>query len=611
MMRHTAKGMGHDASEQPEFPLSTDRGDAWPWAAVPDSHRLPVASGFEPRISIIIPSLQQGSYLEEAIRSVLLQQYPNLELIVIDGGSTDESLEIIRRYSPWLSFWTSEPDRGQADAINKGLTHVTGEIFTWLNADDLLLPGSLDTVAESARKHPGSVLAGSVVYFSDDGKERVRRQARLDRDHLLQVWRSDRAEFHDQGLFYPTTLISRIGHLDASLSYTFDFEFLVRTTLVTDVTCIEQPLARFRLHESSKTGSQAVRFIDEEVEVIERYRDQMTDFDERAFVDFIAGAKLRRGVRSLGRGGMRLVIEAVRSRPIGAVRTSVLASSKRLLRFAAAGLEPLRRRVRLRTRIRQFSDDVSSLRYHGAVRYNLARYLLPRLKKGVTVRLTSPLSDHPLLCRAGTSDLEVFEHVFLQREYQCVDSCSHVQLIIDCGANVGYSAAYFLSRFPEARLIAVEPDRDNVALLLQNLAPWKDRVEICDAALWSHPTELVMVPEPYRDGLEWTRQVREPGPEEAGAIRAVDIPQLLRSSGQSRISILKIDIEGAEAVVFGDGRPEWLERVDHLVIELHDDSIFGNATQPFMRAIADEPFEITTAGELTVCRRDRSREEPQ
>ena len=100
-----------------------------------------------PRISIVTPSLNQGKYIERTIQSILGQKYPNLEYVIIDGGSKDNSVKIIKKYADKLTYWVSEPDKGQFDAINKGFMKTTGEIMTWLNSDDILMPGSLDFVA--------------------------------------------------------------------------------------------------------------------------------------------------------------------------------------------------------------------------------------------------------------------------------------------------------------------------------------------------------------------------------------------------------------------------------------------------------------------------------
>ena len=107
-----------------------------------------------PRISIVTPSYNQARFLEQSMRSILDQGYPNLEYIVMDGGSTDGSAEIIHRYAGWLAYWASEPDGGQADAIRHGFARATGEILAWVNSDDLLLPGSLGHVALQFCRHP-------------------------------------------------------------------------------------------------------------------------------------------------------------------------------------------------------------------------------------------------------------------------------------------------------------------------------------------------------------------------------------------------------------------------------------------------------------------------
>jgi len=216
----------------------------------------------------------------------------------------------------------------------------------------------------------------------------------------------------------------------------------------------------------------------------------------------------------------------------------------------------------------------------------------------------SGLAKHPLMCRAHTSDHFVFAQVFKDLAYASVPSAQQPDLIVDCGANVGYTAAYFLSRFDRCRVIALEPDRTNYRCLELNLAAYGERATCINGALWSHCTNLQIVAKDYRDGGHWSKQVEECATESRAPIPGFDIPAIMHQAAAERISILKIDIEGAEAVVFNHPNLEWLDRVDTMMIELHDDSIFGKSTPIFRRAIADRGFSIWREGEfVTVCNR--------
>jgi FkbM family methyltransferase len=191
----------------------------------------------------------------------------------------------------------------------------------------------------------------------------------------------------------------------------------------------------------------------------------------------------------------------------------------------------------------------------------------------------------------------------VEREYSCLDDVKSAGLIIDFGANVGYSSAYFLSRFPGSELIAVEPDPENLGLLCSNLSPFGDRARPLHTAVWSHPTRLAMEETKYRGGLEWSRQVRECTSASVVGLQAVDIASLLEGSKHDRISILKIDIEGAEAVEFSQNYESWIGRFDILVIEVHDDSNFGRASDVLARSIEGRGLEVSYHRELTVCKR--------
>src|SRR5947207_6789592 len=132
-----------------DLPAPPSGRKGWPWTeATPKAPEKSTPNFSWPRISIVTPSFNQGQFIEETIRSVLLQGYPNLEYIIIDGGSTDNTVGVIKKYEPWLAYWVSEKDRGQCDAINKGFARATGDIFAWLCSDDVYAPGALRRIAE-------------------------------------------------------------------------------------------------------------------------------------------------------------------------------------------------------------------------------------------------------------------------------------------------------------------------------------------------------------------------------------------------------------------------------------------------------------------------------
>jgi FkbM family methyltransferase len=218
--------------------------------------------------------------------------------------------------------------------------------------------------------------------------------------------------------------------------------------------------------------------------------------------------------------------------------------------------------------------------------------------------LYSKHAQHPVRCRPNTSDIDVFKQIFGGREYRCLDDVHEAKLIIDCGANVGYSTVYFLTRYPNATVIAVEPDPENFALLQANIAPYGQRCRAICSGVWSSNAGLVISEAPFGDGREWARTVREVRPGEAPMMKAVDIGGLLEESGEPRISILKIDIEGSEAEVFASNHRQWLDRVDNLVIELHG----ARCKEIFMGAMKGSTFTMAECDELTVCTRPTTRQ---
>jgi len=220
-----------------------------------------------PRVSIVTPSYNQGEFIEKTIRSVLLQGYPNLEYIVVDGGSTDKSVEIIRRYEPWLAFWVSEPDRGQAHAINKGWKRAQGEIISYLNSDDVLAPKALRMVTRAFLKDPETALVYGDCNLVDA------------RGQFIQTLRSqpyNRAGLllgnyiHQPSAFLGRTALERIGLLDETYHMTMDYDYWVRTALDgLGMTHLPEVLSQARLAAGTKTCSLATRYLGDTLRVLD------------------------------------------------------------------------------------------------------------------------------------------------------------------------------------------------------------------------------------------------------------------------------------------------------------------------------------------------------
>lgn len=180
-----------------------------------------------PSISVVTPNYNQGRFLEKCILSVLNQQYPNLEYIIIDGGSTDESLQIIKKYERFLAYWISQKDEGQSDAINKGLAKATGDIFNWLNADDYLEPGALLKVAAAYRRYPDAVAwVGACNRLYEDGSlMTIVFPNGLNLEHIANNWNA--RPFYQPACFMSTRAVRDLGGLRKDLHYVMDYYLYV------------------------------------------------------------------------------------------------------------------------------------------------------------------------------------------------------------------------------------------------------------------------------------------------------------------------------------------------------------------------------------------------
>jgi len=248
--------------------------EGWPWTEQSPQLSAAMPNGLTwPAISIVTPSYNQGTFIEETIRSVLLQGYPDLDYIIIDGKSNDRSTEIIKKYEPWLTYWVSEPDKGQADAINKGFRRANGEILGWLNSDDTYFPGTLESAAsELAASEDRHIIFGDCLYTYEDGSAFKIQPGCLEAESdLLDYYKywEGRAFIPQPATFFRASALAKVGLLDESLHGAMDFDLWLRISKIYRLHHIPQVLATWRLHSASKTVAQT-RMCQEEYLMVSR-----------------------------------------------------------------------------------------------------------------------------------------------------------------------------------------------------------------------------------------------------------------------------------------------------------------------------------------------------
>jgi glycosyltransferase involved in cell wall biosynthesis len=236
-----------------------------------------VTSSRKPKFSIVIPTLNQGDFIEETIHSVLDQHGVDVEVIVIDGGSSDQTLEIIKRYESHFKYWVSEKDSGQSDAINKGMRHISGDIVNWLNSDDVLKPNALSSISEAWRSSKGE----ATCFFGGT-------ELRLGSKDLGQfVFPQRHKDFskvaictggYQPAIYFSAEVFKSLLPLDETLHFSMDFDLWIRYLAkfgTTGIHYLDEVLVSYRLHENSKTVSQAARFSSDNFSIARRIANSL------------------------------------------------------------------------------------------------------------------------------------------------------------------------------------------------------------------------------------------------------------------------------------------------------------------------------------------------
>ncbi len=223
------------------------------------------------RVSIVTPSFNQVDYLEATIRSVLDQRGVEIEYILMDGGSTDGSVDILRKYAGCLAYWVSEPDQGQADAINRGFARASGDILGWLNSDDLYEPDALRAVVDAFAQNPAAGIVYGEGWYIDSTGQRI-RPCRFVKEHFDRRLIANKDPILQQAAFWRRSVWERVGPLDPAYNWVFDWEWFARAFGVgVRFHYLPRFLGSYRVHAAAKTRSSDIRRRSEQRQITLRY----------------------------------------------------------------------------------------------------------------------------------------------------------------------------------------------------------------------------------------------------------------------------------------------------------------------------------------------------
>lgn len=257
---------------------------------------------FLPKITVITPSYNQAQFLERTIKSIVEENYPNLEYIIIDAGSTDGSVDIIRKYEKYITYWVSEPDNGQSHAINKGLKMATGDWVAWQNSDDIYYPGVFSAVASTAKSHPNVGLIIGDMNLIDEDDQLIR-----DMHYVTPSYKAMVAEgmvLSNQAAFWRRDVHTTIGWMDESLHLGFDFDWFLRLTKHVKSASVNQCLGAFRIHGLAKTQLMPTQNLEIHREIRHRHAAVMPKWEVNLY-------RIKRLLQLLARGDLVYVLRGI------------------------------------------------------------------------------------------------------------------------------------------------------------------------------------------------------------------------------------------------------------------------------------------------------------
>ena len=270
---------------------------SWPWNFTPDAVNQDENTQL-PKITIVTPSYNQADFIEETILSIINQNYPNLEYIIIDGGSTDNSIEIIKKYQKHIDYWVSEKDYGQSHAINKGFARATGDILNWINSDDVLCENALLKIGESYlnRKNDNLIIIGSGYEIDEKSMITQERKALHNIDSNSNLYINIVGKPIQQSIFFSKKINNEVGGINPLIRYPMDIDLYFKFGfLEPEIIIIDNFLASFRKHSNSKTVSQDYKMLLEKINLLQylKYYDQNKLFYKNQISSYIISFSFR------------------------------------------------------------------------------------------------------------------------------------------------------------------------------------------------------------------------------------------------------------------------------------------------------------------------------
>ena len=244
-----------------------------------------------PKLSIIVPSYNQGKYLEETLLSIINQDCAFIELIIIDGGSKDNSVEIIKKYEPYITYWVSEKDSGQSHAINKGIQKASGEWVAWMNSDDCYLEGAFNYIFNELDYDKYDFMYGNCFIGESLNSAKEYRYPSSSRQKLKDIVKFFYNHAHiipSQSVFVRKSILDEVGTLDESLHYCMDLEWYCRIFLATDKRFFyDKSICFFRINEQTKTGSSYQKMQSEAIAVLYKYLTRLPAINKRSLLKLL------------------------------------------------------------------------------------------------------------------------------------------------------------------------------------------------------------------------------------------------------------------------------------------------------------------------------------